>query len=294
MRILVVGGSGLVGSHILREAKIRGCTVFGTFRKHPAPGLLSLDLDNPGCLIRLLESTQPDWVVHAAGWTWVDGCENDPARAWRENCEQPVELARCCSERGIRLVYFSSSYVFNGRALAYAEEDTPDPINVYGWSKLAAEQAIAEITGRSALIPRVICVWGRETQQKNFTCQVLRAVRTGSPMTIPSDQRGNPTWAGDIAAWVMDLVQAGESGIWHLAGEFAGWTREDWLKAILRGVRAHGEAAAVDQWTYRAIATSALGQPALRPLNAGLQIASIQRRFPRRPRDPFDIENLFP
>lgn len=291
MRILVIGGSGLVGSHVLREAELRGCSVLGTFRQHSTPGLLPLDLDDSAALVRLLESTRPDWVVHAAGWTWVDGCENDPARALRENCEQPAELARRCAERGIRLVYFSSAYVFNGRASAFGEEDAPDPINVYGRSKLAAEKAITEITGRSALIPRVICVWGREAQQKNFACQVLRAVRTGAPMTIPSDQRGNPTWAGDIAAWVMDLVQAGESGLWHLAGEFAGWTREDWLRAILHGLRVQGESG-VEKWNYRAIPTQALGQPALRPLNAGLLNAAIQRRFPRVLRHPSDLKGL--
>ena len=293
MRILVIGGSGLVGSHVLREAETRGCTAFGTFRRYAVPGLLPLDLDDSAGLVRLLESTRPDWVVHAAGWTWVDGCEKDPARAMRENCEQPAELARCCVQRGIRLAYFSSSYVFNGTAPSYGEHDFPDPINVYGRSKLAAEKAIAEITGQSALIPRVICVWGREAQQKNFVYQVLRAVREGKKMTIPSDQRGNPTWAGDIAAWILDLVQAAESGVWNLAGEFPDWTREQWMRSILDGLRASGgDASLLEKWSYQTKPSDALAQTASRPLNAGVNIGRIQARFPRALRHPSTIECL--
>lgn len=75
---------------------------------------------------------RPDWVVHAVGWTWVDGCEKDPERAFSVNCEQPVFLAGLCRDQG---AYFSTTYVFDGTQGPYSEEDTPNPVNVYAKSK---------------------------------------------------------------------------------------------------------------------------------------------------------------
>jgi len=132
---------------------------------------------------------------------------------------------------------------------------------------------------------------GRENQKKNFAYQVINAVRTGQVMTIPSDQCGNPTWAGDIAAWILDLLNIGESGIWHLAGEGSHTTREEWLKQILKGLRATPAlSTAVDQWAYQAITTAALKQKALRPLKAGLSTARIRQLCPELLRSPDSLD----
>ncbi len=293
MRVLVVGGSGLVGSHILAEAERRGHHVVGTYRSFVLPGLRRLDLDDEAATAAVLQEIRPDWVVHAAGWTWVDGCETDPARAMRENAAQPARLAELCGEIGARFVYFSTTYVFDGTAGPYRETDSPSPINVYSRSKLAGERGVLEATRGSALVPRIICVWGREAQQKNFAYQVMRAVGAGQTLKIPSDQEGNPTWAGDIAAWTLDLLEAGECGIWHLAGEGARMTREGWLCAILRGLEADADLATrISRWRYEAVPTSVLAQPAPRPLRVGAVTERIQSQFPRVARLPDDLSVL--
>ena len=294
MKLLVIGGSGLVGSHFLAEAKNRGIAALGTYRSHPAVDLVPLDLATPGAAAALIDIWKPSIVVHSAGWTWVDGCEKDPVRAMRENAEQPANLAQLCADRGIRIVYVSTSYVFDGKVGPYSETDIPRPINAYGRSKYAGEQAVMAIAGPLALIPRVICVWGKEMQGKNFVYQVLAAVREEKPMRIPSDQCGNPTWAGDICALVLDLLQAKESGIWHLGSEFPEWTREQWLLSLLCGLKARAEyAPMLEAWKYTSILTAVVGQTALRPLRAGLKIDRIRERFPRILRHPSDISCLF-
>lgn len=291
MRILIIGASGLVGSHILAKAKADGHDVTGTYRNYPVDGLVRLDLGNEESTRALLNRVQPDWVIHAAGWTWVDGCEKDPERAFRENCEQPTKLARLCKALGCRFVYFSTTYVFDGKSGPYSEEDVPNPINVYAKSKWAAEQRIQEILGGQALIPRVICVWGKEVQEKNFVYQVIKAVHAGKPMRIPSDQEGNPTWAGDIAWWLVQLMSAGENGVWNLVSSDSRCPREEWLKGILAGLASTHPMLENELkiWRYESITTATLGQPALRPLKSGGEFKKIQSRFSRLPREPYDI-----
>jgi len=292
MRVLVVGGSGLVGSHVLAEAKARGHVVTGTYRNFATPGLVPLDLGDAVATRSLLDEVKPDWVVHAAGWTWVDGCEKDPARAMRENCDQPAILASLCQERGCRFAYFSTTYVFDGQSGPYSETDQPNPVNVYARAKWAAEQKIQEVLSGQALIPRVICVWGLEAQQKNFVYQVIKALRDGRTMRLPSDQIGNPTWAGDIAWWLLSLMEEGEKGVWNLAGDEENCTRVEWFCAIRDAARALGIVPRSQEAAYEAVSTRDLNQPAPRPLHSGTKIDRILKIFLRRPRPPGDLAEI--
>lgn len=285
MRILVLGASGLVGSHVLAEARGRGHEASGTCRSQDIAGLERLDLaDGPG-LAGLLARLRPEVAVHAAGWTWVDGCEGDPARSRRENVDQPLAVARWCRDNGARMLYFSSSYVFDGRVGNYREEDAPAPLNVYGKDKLLAETELARLLGDRLLVARLICVWGREAAGKNFAYQVVRAAEQGRPLRLPSDQLGNPTWAGDIAHWAIRLLEAGESGTWHLAGDNPGTTRVEWAQAILDSLRAAGR---THQVLLESLPTAALGAGAPRPLNAGMDTSKVRARFPRACRSAVD------
>ena len=292
MRILLVGASGLVGSHVWEEARARQHEVTGTYRHFAVPGLTPLDLGDVAATEKILAEVKPDWVIHAAGWTWVDGCEKEPARARRENCEQPVQLATLCEKSGCRFAYFSTTYIFDGTAGPYSETDTPNPINVYARSKWAAEQQIQDVLSGQALIPRVICVWGREAQQKNFAYQAIKALREGRTLRLPSDQLGNPTWAGDIAWWLLELIERGESGVWNLAGDQENCDRVAWFCAIRDAARASALVPAGTDSGFEAVPTSVLQQAAPRPLHSGARSAQIQQRCPRTPRQPGDLANL--
>ena len=268
MKLLVIGGSGLIGSHVLRAAHQAKHDAVGTFRGHAQPGLVQLDSADRAAVASLFETEKPDAVVHAAGWTWVDGCEDDPARAFAENTEQPAAVAAQCQKAGCRFVYFSSSYVFDGAAGPYAEDAAPNPINVYGKSKLRGEGQIMAAHPR-ALIARVICVYGAEAQGKNFAYQVRRAMEQGQALRLPSDQRGNPTYAGDIARWLIALLEHRASGVWHLAGPWPDCTRPEWARRLVAvfeaaGVRRH------PQFAIEEVPTAELRQRAKRPLHGGL------------------------
>jgi dTDP-4-dehydrorhamnose reductase len=269
MKILVIGGSGLVGSHVLKAARDGGHEAIGTFRKFPQPDLVALDAGNIVEAEKLLDQEKPDAVVHAAGWTWVDGCEDDPKRAFDENTEQPANLARLCDQRGIHFTYFSTSYIFDGHSGPYAEDAKPNPINVYSKSKWEGELRVQEEAKGRALLPRVICVYGAEAQKKNFAYQVWNALREGKTMTLPSDQCGNPSYAGDIARWLIALLEMRESGPWHLKGPWPNCTRPEWAEKLVAAFRAEG----IDvhpNFAIKTVSTAELKQKALRPLQAGM------------------------
>jgi len=273
VKLLVIGGSGLIGSHVLRAARQAKHDAVGTFRGHAQPGLVQLDCADSAAIASLLEKEKPDAVVHAAGWTWVDGCEDDPRKAFAENADQPAAIAAQCQRIERRFVYFSSSYVFDGSAGPYAEDATPNPINVYGESKLRAEQQIVAAHAE-ALIARVICVYGAEAQGKNFAYQVRRAMEQGQALKLPSDQRGNPTYAGDIARWLIALLERAASGVWHLAGPWPDCTRPEWARRLVgafeaAGVRRH------PQFAIEELPTVELKQRAPRPLDGGLRTPKV-------------------
>ena len=229
---------------------------------------MALNCGDESAVRSLLATEKPNTVVHAAGWTWVDGCEDNPQRAFAENAEQPAAIAAQCRQAGCRFVYFSSSYVFDGQAGPYAEDAKPNPINVYGESKLRGEQQILA-AHPEALVLRVICVYGAEAQGKNFAYQVRRAMEQGTVLRLPSDQRGNPTYAGDIARWLIALLEHGASGVRHLAGPDPECTRPDWARHLVSafetaGVRRDGK------FAIEEVPTAELRQRAARPLHGGL------------------------
>lgn len=286
MKVVVLGASGLVGAHVYSVLSGRGHMSLGTTRATgDVSGLAQLDLADEARFERLMADFQPEAIVYAAGYTWADGCETYPERSLRENLEQPSRVAAWCVRHGVRLAYCSSSYVFNGRDGNYSEECPVSPLNVYGRHKAAAEAALLSATAGEALILRLICVWGREAAGKNFAYQVRQAAREGRTMRLPVDQEGNPTWAGDIAEWTVDLLEARERGLWHLAGPSPGMSRPDWAREIVRGLGGPGP-------EIVAVPTVELGQPAPRPLRAGLRTTKIQAFSPRVVRGPRDLGDL--
>src|ERR1044071_10037181 len=129
MRVLVIGASGLIGSHLWRIARAADHDVIGTYREFALPGLVPGDCANELQVAGLIQAHQPDAVVYTAGMTGADACEDDPTRAFAENAYQPESLARLCETGGIHFSYISTSYVFDGKAGPYSEEARPNPIN---------------------------------------------------------------------------------------------------------------------------------------------------------------------
>jgi dTDP-4-dehydrorhamnose reductase len=272
MRAVVIGGSGQIGGWLLRWLTEGGHTAAGTYATVPFPGLAPLDAADLVGAAAWLRGQRPDVVFYPAGFTWVDGCERDPARARAANVEQPLNLARVAADQGARFVYFSTDYVFDGRGGPYSEDDPPGPLSVYGCAKLEAEQALAEQLGPLLLVVRTTWVYGPELQGKNFAYQLAKTLGEGRPLVCPRDQVSNPTYGPDVARTVLALADGGRSGLIHVAGP-------DWIDRV-----AFAQALAVslgrDPALIVAKNTAELGQPAARPLQAGLRTDRLETWLP--------------
>lgn len=278
MRAVVIGGSGQIGSWLLRHLAARGHDAVGTYAHVAYDGLVRLDAADPAAA-DWLRGQGPDVVFYPAGFTYVDGCERDPQHARAANLEQPLRLAQVATEVGARFVYFSTDYVFDGWSGPNAEDDAPNPLQVYGRSKWEAEQALCASLGDRLLIVRTSWVFGPERQGKNFAYQLVRALAAGRELPCPSDQQSNPSYGPDVAATTLQLVEAGQSGVFHVVGPEL-LDRVAFARGLARGF-------GLDPALIVGRTTAELGQKTPRPLVGGLRTNRLDAVLPNalRPLD---------
>jgi dTDP-4-dehydrorhamnose reductase len=261
MKILIIGASGLVGSHLLQACQSRGWDVLGTYHTFAQPGLIPLKLTDSDEVRSLIQKCQPDVVFLPAFRSHVDYCEQNPEETYQINVVGSLNVAKSSQEVGAKLVFYSSDYVFNGKAGPYRETDEPDPICVYGQQKLEVEQQIAQLM-TDYLILRVTVVYGYEAQGKNFVIRLISTLKNGQTIRVPQDQVGSPTLVDDIAEASCRLVEAGVTGLFHVAGLDVMSRYEFSLKVA--------EVFGLEKDNIIPVITSELGQPAKRPLKAGM------------------------
>lgn len=237
-----------------------------------------LDLANPDQIRQHIRAHRPDLIINAAAHTAVDLAESEPDAAFAINATAPGILAEEAKALGIPLIHYSTDYVFDGSKPApYTETDAPNPLGVYGQSKLAGERAIVA-AGGEYLILRTS--WVYSNHGKNFLLTMQRLLQEKPHMRIVADQIGAPTWAGTIANSTRALIerwQAGELGQWgiyHLTSQGdTSWF--GFAEAIGEHLRAQGKACA----ELEAIPSSAYPTPAKRPLNSRLDCSRLQQQW---------------
>ena len=270
MKILISGQHGQVSRALQpRLAKLGELLILGRDQ---------LDLSHPAQIRQQLQRLRPDLIINAAAYTAVDQAEQEREQGITVNAIAPGVFAEQALELGIPLIHYSSDYVFDGRKPSpYRETDTPHPLNVYGASKLAGEQAIAKVDGQYLILRTS---WVYSTHGHNFLLTMQRLLTEKPELRVVCDQIGAPTWAGTIANSTLALIerwQAGQAGAWgtyHLTAQ----GETSWFgfaQAIAQVLREQGQPCA----NLLPIASSEYPTPAVRPLNSRLDCSRLQREW---------------
>jgi dTDP-4-dehydrorhamnose reductase len=216
---------------------------------------LDLDVTNREHVVSEIQKVQPDVVIHCAALTDVDGCEQDPTKAAAVNDQGTGNIVLACKQVNAIMVYVSTDFVFDGKTdRPYNEADIPNPINVYGKTKLAGENGVANGLDRFFII-RTSWMFG--LHGKNFVKTILRLAREQGKLAVVDDQTGSPTYARDLAGKITELMKTDKYGLYHISN--SGQTTWYGFACDILAM------AGLDEIVIKATTSGDLNRPARRP-----------------------------
>src|SRR4029077_16373111 len=255
MKVTIFGASGLLGKALMREW--RGDELTGL-------GQRDGDIRNAQQVQAAVQHTSPEWIVLAAAYTDVDGCESNRELAFAVNRDGAVNVANEAKQLGAKLLSFSTDYVFDGKKTSpYEISDARNPQSVYGRTKAEAEARLLDLMPACCVL-RTSWLFG--TGGKCFPDTILKLAASRAPLDVVNDQRGSPTYNVDLARALMQLCRKGASGIVHAtnAGDCA------WFEFAREIVRHAGLSPQV-----RPVSSEQMARPAPRPANSVLSPESL-------------------
>lgn len=288
MRILLLGKFGQLGWELHRALSPLGEIV--------ALDYPEVDLTQVESIPQLLRDTRPEVILNATAYNAVDRAESEPDIAYAVNAQAPGLLAEQAVTSGAALIHYSTDYVFDGaKGSPYTETDSPNPLGVYGQSKLAGERVIEEVGG-AYLILRTS--WVYSLRRPSFVTKVLDWSRQQTTLRVVSDQVSNPTWARMLAETTALLLSQGAAnihgfvganrGIYHLAGSGHA-SRFDWARSIIKHDPKAEEQTVVEILPAK---SSDFPTPAARPFFSALNCQRFSDTFGLRLPDWEDALNL--
>jgi dTDP-4-dehydrorhamnose reductase len=203
-KTILFGAGGMLG-HALR----------GVFPHAVFPGHKDVDITDQEAVREIIRRHRPATVINAAGYTDVDGCEDNRDHAFAVNGKAPGILAAACAENGATFVHYSTDYIFDGTSREYREDHSPNPINVYGQSKLMGETSIRENSDDYRII-RTSWMFG--SHGRNFVDTILALSKQMPHVQVVNDQRGKPTYTVDLAEKTPEILSCAP-GIYHITND---------------------------------------------------------------------------
>jgi dTDP-4-dehydrorhamnose reductase len=226
-RVLITGANGLLGQALVRRmSRFPEYDVLATaLDDEPrfeggSCGYVPLDVTRPRDVEAIFQDFTPNVVVNCAAMSDVGDCAEERDAAWAVNAEAVETLADLCRETGARLVQVSSDFVFDGEDGPYREDDRPNPVNYYGRTKLAGENAARGAGLSKFAIARTVLVYGtaRQMSRSNVVLWVIDALSSGTTIQVVDDQWRTPTYVEDLAMGIERMIHFEKTGIYHLSG----------------------------------------------------------------------------
>lgn len=224
MRILVTGASSLPGYRTALKLADKGHEVFALYYTHDIPSnkenitKIHVDITNYDNLLTVFKQYTPNVVIHMAAYGDVDECERNPTLAWEVNVKGTINVTKLASKHSEYLLYLSTDYVFDGHKGSYSEQDTPKPVNYYGFTKLCGEIAVLSSNLKHSIV-RASSIYGIGPGRKNFAKFLIEKLSNGENIRALTDQYTSPTQASLLAEAIAEIIEHSYTGIFHIAGE---------------------------------------------------------------------------
>lgn len=213
MKVLVTGVKGQLGFDVVNELKEKNIEAVGV-------DIEEMDITDSASVNQVIKEAAPDAVIHCAAWTAVDAAEDEAnqQKVMLVNGTGTQNIANVCKELGIKMMYISTDYVFDGQGETPWEPDCKDykPLNVYGKSKLAGELAVSETLSKYFIV-RIAWVFG--LNGNNFIKTMLKVGKNHDKLTVVNDQIGTPTYTFDLARLLVDMIETEKYGYYHATNE---------------------------------------------------------------------------
>lgn len=282
MKVLIIGANGFLGNTILKLGR-ENLPLLENFSFIAADiernnisadtPFFRMDITNSLESFQIINKASPDVVLLTAAMTNVDGCEIHKQLAKKINIEGPEHILKACTKLGIKIVFMSTDFVFDGISKKgnYHENDIPNPLSFYGKTKLLAEDAI-KASDIDYLICRTSVLYGWNPEKQNFITWVLSKLKNHEKISIVTDQVNNPTYALNLAEIILELIDLDAKGIYHTAGDSSLNRYEIALKC-----------AKTFNFSKDLITPiETIEQKAQRPKNAGLNITKLKKKLGNR------------
>ncbi len=233
-RLLVVGGTGLLGSRIIELAKDR-FEVFGTYNQHAskANNMYRLDAGERQSTFKLIEKLKPDCVIDTHSLTNLDYCETHPEEAWQVNVDGAKNIAEACKKFSCKYIFISTDNVFDGKRLKYTEKDRPHPLNYYARTKLIMEHILSSLDINYVAARTSVLYGTGGTGKVSFPIWLVGKLKNNEKVRIVTDQKNNPTLTDSLAEFLFKLYQKDETGVFHITGRDC-ISRYDFSKEIAK------------------------------------------------------------
>lgn len=214
MKAIVTGANGMLADALLPLLREHGYTVFPTDIV-TVSGIYKADIRDPKEMMDFALEHRPDIIFHLAAETDVDKCELNVDHAYETNAKGTENVATVCRELDIPIVYISTGAVFDGeKSGGYTELDTPNPISVYGKSKLRGEEIVASALAKYYIV-RAGWMIGGHNKDKKFVWKIIQLLNTKKEISVVIDKTGSPTFTKDFSRGIIDIVTAGKYGVYH-------------------------------------------------------------------------------
>ncbi|WP_031530739.1 SDR family oxidoreductase [Dyadobacter crusticola] len=272
-RILITGSNGLLGQKLIellvRQSDIETiATAKGANRLPFREGYryIEMDITDPAQVDAIVGEVRPHVIIHTAAMTNVDQCELEKEACWKLNVTAVEILITACRQYNVFLQHLSTDFVFDGTSGPYKEEDLPNPISFYGWSKYAAEKAVLSSDIRFA-ITRTVLVYGiaHDMSRSNIILWVKKSLEAGKSIQVVTDQFRTPTLAEDLATGCFLIADKEAEGIFHISGK-------DFLTPFEMAIMA-AEYFDLDKSLISPTDAFAFTQPARRPPRTGFDLS---------------------